>query len=92
MIEQIANTILQDAEQLVTEKAKTDLFNYVYNKGFGTLKDVADAYCTALKTSADNSTGWVYIRDKFFVPTVISLSVSILGGLMEQIANNTKEG
>ena len=82
----IIDLVKENATQLVTENAKKELFNYIQNKGLGTLKDIAESYSTALQESATGS-GWVYIRDKFFIPTVISLGISILTGVMNQIAN-----
>ena len=85
-IQTMANNILANAQGLVTDMAKKELFNYVQTKGFGTLKDVAEAYSVALQESASNSSGWIYIRDKFFLPCLISVGISILSGVMEQIA------
>ena len=82
----IIDLVKENATQLVTDNAKKELFNYIQNKGFGTLKDVAESYSTALQESATGG-GWVYIRDKFFIPTVISLALSILSGIMNQIAS-----
>lgn len=78
-----------EVKKFLTEQAKKDIAIWIDTKVIPTAKDGLREFNKALAESAVNETGWCKIRDKFFIPAVLTIVVWVFEQLSAIIQAET---
>jgi hypothetical protein len=73
--EELVSTLAnkEDVKKFLTEQARKDISIWIDNKLLPAVKEGLDEFIKGLREAAENETGWCKIRDKVFIPAVLTI-------------------
>lgn len=84
-VEQLLHEIKNNIGDLVRTEAKEATVLWLHEKGLPMAAEVASAYTSALKESAEKEMGWCKFRDRIFLPLVIEGAIWLMGKMLERM-------
>jgi hypothetical protein len=78
-------------KKFLTAQAKKDISIWIDTKVIPTAKDAVAQFNTALAESAEKETGWCKIRDKLFIPAVLTILLWVFTQASAIIQNETNK-
>ncbi len=81
-IEELKQEILNSVNDYIKDEALDNITNWIKETALPAVKEVSNAFTTALKEKAKNETGWIKFRDAIFLPGLISLALWGTGKLL----------
>lgn len=84
-IEELKGEVIADVKDYVTDTAKTAFLTWVATRILPAVREMAEAYVSAVKASAKEESGWCKFRDIIVIPALVSSGL----WLTEQIVAKT---
>ena len=79
----------EEIKKKLTEQAKNDIMEWIGVKVIPTAEDAIEAVNTELREQAKSESGWLKIRDAFFIPLVLSIILWAFKQMNSIISNET---
>ena len=92
-VKEFVNTLSnkEDIKKFLTDQARKDIAIWIDAKVLPAAKEGLEEFIKALNDSAEKETGWCKIRDKFFIPAVLSIILWIFTQMSTIIQNETNK-
>ena len=81
----------ENLKEFLTNQAREELMEWAATKALPTARDAISQFNENLQECAKEETGWCKIRDGFFLPAVLNLSVWFMQKCALYIQQQTKQ-
>lgn len=92
-LKQFTDSILtqENVKEFLTDRAREELMEWAATKALPTARDAISQFNENLQECAKEETGWCKIRDGFFLPTVLSITVWFMQQCATYIEQQTSQ-
>ena len=81
----------EDIKKFLTDQARKDISIWIDSKLLPAVKEGLDKFINTLRETAETETGWCKIRDKFFIPAVLTIILWIFTQMSTIIQKETNK-